>query len=232
MKLKLDELRWIEKRMEIYVIKFQEIYDEILDHIITAIEERRENGDARAIEMVFQQVVDDDFDGYAGIESLAVTAERIYRKNIRSLFYNRLKQLLNLQTMVVAIVLLVASYYMPDVKYVHVVLLGSIFLLAVSPIFYAGISIAGKTRTMRGKKSLLKSYLIAQVALPMALLNAFIYLPQVFIDEDFKIFKQLPPIALMVVLLVFLVTNVSYMQSSKELIDKNKLNQPVVGNLR
>jgi len=38
--------------MEVYPINYQEVYDEILDHIVTAIETARKNGDQRAVEAV------------------------------------------------------------------------------------------------------------------------------------------------------------------------------------
>jgi hypothetical protein len=49
MKLTPEELQWINKRMDWYTIKYQEIYDEILDYIITAIEAKRAIGDNRPI---------------------------------------------------------------------------------------------------------------------------------------------------------------------------------------
>ena len=61
------ELEWINKRMDWYDIKYQEIYDEIADHIITAIEKERQEGDNRTIDIVFQNVTDRDFGGYLGV---------------------------------------------------------------------------------------------------------------------------------------------------------------------
>ena len=62
--LTTEELKWINKRMEWYDIKYQEIYDEIFDHIITGIEAARVSGDHRTIDIVFQRVVDNPFGGY------------------------------------------------------------------------------------------------------------------------------------------------------------------------
>ncbi len=52
--LSADELKWIDDRMMIYEIKYREIYNEIADHIITAIEEKRKAGDMGEIKYLFQ----------------------------------------------------------------------------------------------------------------------------------------------------------------------------------
>ena len=114
--LTIEELEWVKERMKIYVIKYQEIYDEILDHILTGIEERRTAGDEREIPVVFQDVVEEHFNGYVGIEALALNEEKIYQKNIRSLFYQRLKQSFNWQVLLISVILLALAYKMPNVK--------------------------------------------------------------------------------------------------------------------
>jgi Ca2+-binding EF-hand superfamily protein len=114
--LSTQEIEWVKERMNIYVIKYQEIYDEILDHILTAIEERRKAGDDQNIESLFQNVVDDDFSGYIGIEVLAEDEEKLYQKKIRTIFYSNLKQQFNWKTLLIAVVLIAIAFQLPNVR--------------------------------------------------------------------------------------------------------------------
>jgi hypothetical protein len=222
--LTTDELQWVKERMKIYDIKYQEIYDEILDHIITAIEERRTAGNNKDILVVFQNVVDEHFNGYIGIESLAVNEEKLYRKNIRSLFYQRLKKFFNWQTFIVTLILLAASYMMPNIKQIHLVFMVAMILLAFAPVVYAQKALAGKVKTIKGKRSLLKTHIVSQAAVPIMILQPFFFVPN-FFDElngnkDFHTFNSTTPVVLMLALIFVLITSISYVQSCKEIIDK------------
>ncbi len=53
MKLTYWEMDYIHRRMKTYDIKFQEIYNELFDHIITAIEERRESVDTSSLDQMY-----------------------------------------------------------------------------------------------------------------------------------------------------------------------------------
>lgn len=55
MKLDYWEMDYIHTRMKNYDIKFQEIYNELFDHIVTAIEEKREAGDTATIERMYTE---------------------------------------------------------------------------------------------------------------------------------------------------------------------------------
>jgi hypothetical protein len=223
--LTIAEIEWVKERMKIYVIKYQEIYDEVLDHILTAIEERRKAGDGQDIESLFQNVVDEHFSGYAGIESLASTEEHLYRKRLSKLFYTNLKQQFNWKALIFTAVLLFGAYQLPNITFINKMFVMVIFLLSISPVLIAFISLYGKIATIKGKKSLLKRYLIAQTLVPMMLFNSFIYCPVLIgiitgQDDNFKPIKHLPPVVMMAFLVLFMIVNISYVQSSRQLITK------------
>jgi hypothetical protein len=215
-----QEIAWVKDRMEVYVIEYQEIYDEVLDHILTAIEERREAGDTKEIQVVFQNVVDEHFNGYADIEALAIREEALYRKKIGNIFHNHLKQYFTWKALAITLALLAISYELPNSGFVHKGFWAGIFLLAFTPVIYAVVAIKGRIKTIRNKKSLLKTYVLPYTILPIALLNSVLFLPETFIDDDFKTLRDLPSVVLMAVFLFFLVTNVSYIQACREIINK------------
>lgn len=226
--LSTNELEWITERMKIYEIEFQEIYNEILDHIISAIEERRSNGDDREIMVVFQNVVDEHFGGYLGIENLAREQEGIYLKNVKKTWMQSLKHNLNWPMLAFTVVALLLSLQLPNIKFVRGFLLVSIFLLAFSPIVYAQIAVAGKFRTIKGKKSILKGHLITRTALPGTLLNCMIYMPQFFFiwndnDNYWTNFKHIPVIALVAVLMLFVMLNLTAIRYCKEMLATKSL---------
>jgi hypothetical protein len=160
--LSTEELQWVTERMKIYDIKYQESYYEILDHILTAIETKRDNGDKREISIVFQDVVDTDFGGYPGIEELAVRQEKIFNKYVGGAFKNIFRGYLNWWLLGFTIIASALAYTLPDNKAMHAVFFIAIFLLAFSPMMYAFILISRKVERVKGKRSLLKGRLISQ----------------------------------------------------------------------
>ena len=99
MNLSIRELDWINKRMDWYGIKYQEIYNEIFDHIVSAIELERADGDQRTIDIVFEKVTDRDFGGYLGVDKIVKTYERAYRSKIKKGMFVNFKYYLNWQTL-------------------------------------------------------------------------------------------------------------------------------------
>ena len=223
--LTIEELEWVKERMKIYVIKYQEIYDEILDHILTGIEERRTAGDAREISVVFQDVVEEHFNGYVGIEALALSEEKIYQKNISSLFHQRLKQNFNWQMILISVILLALAYKMPNVKSLHDAFMVMIFVLSFGPIvYYAYIKLTGKVKTLKGKHSLLVIVLRRQMMLPLLIFQSFFYVHKLFNEgnshKEFYTWSQLHPVIMMAGLILFMLVNVSNLQSFREIAAK------------
>ena len=223
--LTIEELEWVKERMKIYVIKYQEIYDEVLDHILTGIEERRTAGDSREISVVFQDVVEEHFNGYIGIEALALSEEKIYQKNISSLFYQRLKQSFNWQVLLTSVILLALAYKMPNVKLVHDAFVVMMFVLGFGPNVYALIKLTGKVKILEGKRSLLVTFLRSQMMVPLVIFYCFIYaVPNLFVEgnnhKHFYTFSRYHPVIMMAGLIFFMLVSVSYLQSFREIVAK------------
>ena len=214
--------------MKIYDIKYQESYYEILDHILTAIEVKRDNGDTREISVVFQDVVDTDFGGYAGIEDLAVKQQKTYSKYIRGLFNTILRSYFNRKVLAFTVIVSALAYTLPNNKPIHLIFFVAILLLAFTPVLYTFILIARKVRTIKGKQSLLKGHLMSQTYLPGMLLNGIIYIPFFFMDggdsdNGFKLMQHWPLPALMVMLVFFAVLNLSAINLCKQVLKKEAI---------
>ncbi|MEB0262970.1 MULTISPECIES: hypothetical protein [unclassified Mucilaginibacter] len=153
------------KVLQAYLYKtlsYRETYEEILDHVLTAIEVKRRSGDMRDIGVVFQDVVDTDFGGYRGIEELALKQVKIYQKHIGATFSKTLRSYFNWKVLTFTFMVSALAYTLPNNKPMHVVFLIAIFLLAITPLIYTCILISRNVKTIKGKRSLLNGHLIAQ----------------------------------------------------------------------
>lgn len=159
MKITQEELAWIIKRIDWYEIKYQEIYDELFDHIVTAIETERENGNSRPIESVFQNVVDRDFNGYLGIDKIIADQKKAHRNKIQNQLMAAQKSMLNYKSFVLLGLLLVLGYYLPENGSLKILLFVIGFIIAIYPAIYAAV-IFRKLKTDIGKSSLTKGVIL------------------------------------------------------------------------
>jgi multisubunit Na+/H+ antiporter MnhG subunit len=216
------EIEWVKERMRVYDIKYQEIYDEVLDHVLTAIEESREAGNTKAIDQLFQNTVDQHFNGYLGIENLAESEARIYQKNIRDAFYQQLKQSFNWKTLGITLLMLTVAFKMPDNKPVHLFFMLIMAVFALAPITYAYAKLTGKVKTIKGKRSLLVTFVRGQMVLPLVFLQGVLYGPNLFDDfnnrKDFYSWNHASPIVLMCGLILLMIVSLSYVQSFNKIV--------------
>ena len=208
--LTAEELKWVANRMTWYDIKYQEVFDELNDHIITAIETARAAGDDRDIENVFQTVVDDHFGGYLGINVVATSYESAYRAKIKKAMLANYKYFFNRKGMVVLLVLAAIGFYMPQNRPTSIVMMIGLFVLALFPLVYALI-VSFKIKTAKGKKSLAKSYVISRSNLLIVLLGGITNLLNFLIhDEDITSLKPgYPPAVFMVFIFMFSIYGLS-----------------------
>ena len=220
--LTTTEQDWINDQMKTCKIKYQEIYDEILDHIITAIEEKRKNGDGQSIQFLFRQVVEAHFGGYNGVENLAIEQAKIYCIKVKRLKMQSFKHYLSWPVIAFTIIVLALSFKIPDNKLTPDVLKIVCTILAISPFFYAVTSLWGKIKTSKGKKSILRTQIIAQTCWLMWFFHCFVNMPKYFIPGDkggkWSLFYHLPLPALILVVIIFAWANLATMRFCKEMI--------------
>lgn len=223
--LTANETQWVTERMKVYDIKYQEIYNELFDHIITAIEQKRINGDDKDIQTVFQQVVDAHFGGYRGIDEVVSVQEKNYTAHIRRSFRKIFVACFNWKLLVFTAIAMALTMRLPNVKLIHNILLVLIFLFAVSPMVYTYIVITRNIKIAAGRRSLLKGQLFTQAYLPLIALNGVLYLPSIFFLNDntstgVRLFGQLPLPVLMLVAIFYLLLNASVINLCNQVIKK------------
>jgi hypothetical protein len=161
MKLTPAELLWIDERLNSYGIKYQEIYNEIKDHLLTAIEIARAEGDSRGIDAVFEEVVRKQFPGYWPFDDIVKQYLAAYRQKISRSMWRNYKHYINWQTIPLILLLLISSFYLPHTKPVLAVLFIVLLITAIVPIFYVLIK-ARDIVTEKGKQLLVKSYVTSR----------------------------------------------------------------------
>jgi len=157
MKLNADELEIVAKRMDTYQIIYQEIHDELTDHMISAIETARANGDQRTVELVFDDVVNNNFSGDQAFKKIQLKYVRAYNKQIMKIMRANIKYYLNWQVILLIVAMVIASFYLPQTKVIPTVLLFTLIIAAFWPCFYALLK-SKNIKTKKKKMSLIKSY--------------------------------------------------------------------------
>lgn len=185
--LTAEDISWISHRLNKYDIKYQEIFDELNDHLITAIEDLRQNGDQRPFDLLFNQVVSTQFPGYWPFEEIVKSYQSAYRKRIGKNLRANLRYYLNWQTVPLLLLLNMAAFYIPKGKAVAATISVALFALAIITVGYTYFK-GRKIKTDKGKQSLLKNYLMTYANLSVAILN-------VLFDIVLNISKSWQPLA-------------------------------------
>lgn len=181
MPLTTAELKWVTDCINIYKIPYQEVYDEVLDHILSAIEQAREAGNVMPIERLFQNVVDDHFNGYIGIDEIVKAEEKSYRNKVTRIFWRNFRSVLDWKAMLFIVISMLISHFLPAKILVTKLLLVPILIMAFVPLIY----VYRQTRIIKvskGKRSLIRTNIIANCYLPFTLFQLYINIPNCIDD--------------------------------------------------
>jgi len=155
MTLSITDLNYINHRMETYDIKYREIYDEITDHVISAIETMRGNGDNRDITVLFDEMMNTQFPGYWAFEKIATQYQKAYDAKIRKTLVINFKYYLNAPAITTILALCVIGFYLPQNKPMAVSFMIAMVLIALVPQFYVYPK-TNKINQPKGKRSIVK----------------------------------------------------------------------------
>ena len=202
--LSAEELKWIDDRIAAYQIKYRNVHNEIFDHVVSAIEQKRKAGDGNNIDFLFQQIIEDHFGGTQGIEKLVAEHAKAYRQSINKLWMQSLKYYLTLHMLAFITVVLLLSLKLPDTNLVKTLILVMCTLLVCSPIVYAHFLLKGRVvKIVNGNLRFLRIHLVIKAGTPAI----FLYLPFRYIPHQY--IYQLPPVIFMAAMIVFVLLNLT-----------------------
>jgi len=219
MKLSYWEMDYIHGRMKNYDIKFQEIYNELFDHIVTAIEERRAAGDTNSLERMYEDVAKKQFGSYSGIEKIAKSYEAGYREKVRKMILANFRYYINFRSLVFIIALMCIGFSLPHTNLITGIFFIAIFAAAAYSSLYAYIKLRA-IKPKGGKMSLVYSYTGGQANFPLIFLNALLWVPQlpnIFSDHyKFKLTNIYYPVALALMLAFMIIYSLSCIRLCKQ----------------
>jgi len=157
MKLNDIDINYINHRMDSFSIMYQEIYDELTDHVITAIEKARANNDNRSIEIVFNHVIDSHFGSSKGIKKIAIKNALAYHKKTGKILWADIKYYLHHPVALAMGTMIFVGFYLPQNKTTSIVLIALLIITAFIPAVYVYRQ-AKKTITGYKKLSVVKDY--------------------------------------------------------------------------
>lgn len=148
---------YINHRIDTYDIKYQEIYDEIKDHITSAIEVARERGDERNIVYVFDELMESHFPGFWAFQKISKQYEKAYRAKLRRTLWSNFSDYLTWQVIGLIILLVIVGFYLPHNKITSLIMMIAMLVIAFVTQIYS-IRQSSKIRPNQGKKSMVKNH--------------------------------------------------------------------------
>jgi len=220
MNLTYWEQDWVHDRMKEYDIKYQEIYNELFDHITTVIEEQREAGDTNTVQVLYEQVVEKQFGGYWGIVKVAASYEKSYKSKVKKMIWSNYRYYINYQSLLFIMILMGISFALPATKLTFAVLFGMILIGAAYSSAYAYITLR-VIKPSKGKTSLVYSHIISQANFPLMFVNMVWVLPRcpsIFFNDKYNfdsVYIHYPAI-LILLLALLLIYDLSCMRLCRQ----------------
>jgi hypothetical protein len=197
--------------MDAYEIKYQEIYDEIKDHMISAVEQARAAGDSRSSAEVYEELVEKHFPGYWAFENLSKEYEKAYNAKIRIRLRANIKHYLNVQNLLLIGIFILTGFYVPHNKQVSITLMIILVISALVPYFYV-LHKARIVKVKTGKRSLVKNNVTSRASVLMFASNFLLNMVG-FLGRDYHITflnpKNFHPVAYILLISFFVIYGLS-----------------------
>jgi len=157
------DIAYIDTRLDEHGLKYQEVYDEIRDHLLLAMETSRANGDERDIELVYNDMMAAQFPGYYPFERIAIDYEKAYRAKIKKMVWKNAGHYLKPLNAIILGLAIVAGYYLPENKTTYAILIAVLLIIAAMPVVYAHTKLAN-IKTDEGKQSIVKVHIMSSAS--------------------------------------------------------------------
>lgn len=131
------DLAWVNAKLVTYPIRYTEIYNEITDHVISAIEDARAAGDERDIELVFNEVMAFHFPSDEAIYKIVLQYVHAFNRKIRQQMWANFAYYLSWPGILLVIIIIAASLYLPYSKVIAFVFGILLIILAAIPQWYS-----------------------------------------------------------------------------------------------
>ncbi|MCJ8210199.1 hypothetical protein MUY27_10795 [Mucilaginibacter sp. RS28] len=193
--LTADQINQCKKTIGKYV-KYQETLDEVVDHVVSAIELQPEAYEP--LETMVQHVLDQDFGGKSNLRAMEQERAKMAFKALNSKQWEYFKQHFRLPLIGFTLVLAVASYLMVDTYINRKAFVLAMLLFSFSPMML----LCFQTIKRRSKLSIKTALLVQVNFISISVFNVLNFIPRLF---NYKIFMQ-SHAAILAILTVFFIT--------------------------
>ena len=192
-------------------VKYQETYNEVYDHVLTAAEELPHTEDLKP--ETFDAIFDSDFGGIGALEQLEAERAKIVSSTIRKKQRQYQLSYFKLPLLLFTMLLSGTIYYAADAVPRKAILI-IILLVGFSPAVIVALRGMSRFLNRKHRKPSIKDKVIEQIGcLSMSLFNLFIFLPPLFVnDENYKFFKQAHASLIAVTALFFFTYSLSFIR--------------------
>lgn len=178
MNLSPEEYALARKRMLDFKIIYQEVYNELLDHVFSDMESRRGNGDLRPAEALLEDVIL-AMGGVVGIKTMALEHTRLFRVKLNQRIGKVYRENLIVKTLAAMVACFLIGTYLPDTAITTITILVLLALLLLSSSLFISYRMR-VIQTEPKKYSLLRTTIIWQAWIPMSLLNLAVIMARLF----------------------------------------------------
>jgi hypothetical protein len=222
MKLSADELSWISLQLKKYRTVFPEFYAEVYDHIISAIELKKDEGDDRSVEVIYRQIIEGDFNGYKSIQKNAVQHFFTSPKGLWDVFMAIMRRNRNINLPFGLVVVFIICFLPLQRKLLNEIMAGISLVLAIFPIIYCNYLLGFKTLFSNKEIKITTTRTFAGYAIHMFNLLYIIIFSgiRLFVDKDFKPFNCHPIVAAVLMMFV-LAYDICFVQFYNQEFKKN-----------
>lgn len=210
------QLQRIIQTLKASGIKYQEVYEELLDHYASAIEEKIEQGQAfdEALQEVHQ-----DFGAKKGVKHIQERYYKQIRNHYRLMQWQHFRELFQWPQTISSLLIGTLVYFIASLLQDTKIIKLSVFLIALLPLLLAFIEYIRIIRNSPYSKNSAKGNLLVHISgIGLSLLNLLVFVPRVFLSDMFDgkygiDILALYPAALAVVLTFYILYFLSFFHS-------------------
>jgi hypothetical protein len=180
MKLTTEEYAYINECLLTYKIRYQEIYDELLDHVTSALECARATNDLRPVEEIFTQIINHQFGGSEGVEKLSNEQAKAYHLKVHKLIARDYRANIGWKVFVIAVLTVLTELFVPPSKLFTASLYIAMMVVVLAMCGFIYVRLKG-VNLLPKKYSVIKSNLLRETFLPVFFMNLVFNVPN-FID--------------------------------------------------
>lgn len=176
--LNQDQTQAIIQTLKVSRIKYQEVYEELLDHYASAIEAKMQEGllFEKALEQVHQ-----NFGGRKGVKHI----EELYYKQLwnqyRTMQWQHIKELFQWPQLLTSLVIGILIYGLASLLQSTSITKWTVFVIACIPLLLASYEYIKMLRKATNSKRTAKGAILMHISsLGLLQLNLFLFLPRIF----------------------------------------------------